>query len=315
MIRIGVIGAGRWGMNLVRTFRELGHLYAIAETSKSLRKDLVTHYPEVLIYDSHKDLLESGVHAVVIAVPAPDHYLLAKQSLERGLDVFVEKPMTLTSKEAEDLVQIANRKGQVLMVGHLLVHQPAVQWIGKAIRKGIIGKVHSLAHNRRKLGTIRTGENVLWSLGVHDLAVSLYLLDADPIEVKAYGKRLIQHDIEDEIELHLTFPHGVKVSLSCSWLWPEPERSMLIRGTEGMLVYKEEHQTVTLCRTRVAKDLHIEDKNREVVFKGHANPLLLECQHYIDCVKNRTVPLTDGKSGTAVVRVLERAMQEIERNQ
>lgn len=312
MIRIGVIGAGRWGMNLIRTFQELGHLYAVAETSTSLRSALAVHYPQARLYASHKDLLESGAEAVIIAAPATDHYPLAKQSLEQGLDVFMEKPMTLTSAEAEDLVQIAKGKGRVLMVGHLLVHQPAVQWIRKAIGKGMIGRVHSLAHTRRKLGKIRKAENVLWSLGVHDLAVCLHLLDADPVEVKAYGKRLIQRDIEDEVELHLTFPYGVKASLYCSWLWPEQERRLLIRGTEGMFVYEEEHQTVTLHRKWVKDDLNIEDKNREVVFTGHAQPLLLECRHFIDCVKNRAVPLTDGESGAAVIRVLEQAMQEVD---
>jgi predicted dehydrogenase len=310
MKKIAVIGAGQWGKNVVRTFAELGALVAVAEASAAIRADVGASYPEVPFYSSYDSILTNeAIEAVAIATPVATHFAIAREALLAGKDVFVEKPMTLYAEEARELHRLARKMGRILMVGHLLLYQPAIQWIKQYFVSGELGEVYSLHQQRAKLGRVRTVENVLWSLGVHDVAVLLHLVGEEPVQVAVHGQRVLQREIEDDVHLHLTFQNGVQAHLHTSWLWPEQERRLVVIGSRGMLVYDELQQTVTLHRKTIEGDLSARDAGSEVVFAGHAEPLRVECEHFLACIANRETPLSDGENGIAVISVIEAAIE------
>lgn len=308
MKKVIVVGAGQWGKNLVRTFFELDALAGIVEASEKLHRDIIKNYTDIPVYQSIDEINNiSSVHGVVIATPAFSHYELAKKCLLSGKDVFIEKPMTLSSKEGQKLVKIAREYERILMVGHLLLYQPAVQEIKAVLNSGVIGRVVTLHQQRLKLGRVRSIENVLWSFGVHDLAVFLYLIGEEPIELQCVGQDILQSTIEDDVYLHLHFANGVKAHLHTSWLYPEIVRKLTIIGTEGMLEYDEVMQTVTLHKKGINGDLSNRDEGSDIIFQGESKPLTAECQHFLDCIEKRVNPISDGENGTAVVKILERA--------
>ncbi|MBC7345661.1 MAG: Gfo/Idh/MocA family oxidoreductase, partial [Clostridia bacterium] len=199
----------------------------------------------------------------------------------------------LSKAEAQELVEIAEKQNRVLMAGHLLLYQPAIRWIKEYIQSGALGRVAFLAQERLKFGRVRAVENVLWSFGIHDIAVLLYLVGQKPEEVKAAGQGFLQERIEDDVYVHLRFLGGVQAHLHVSWLWPQPRRSLTIVGSEGMLTYDELEQKVILHNKRVGPGLQHHDGGGEVVFQASEEPLLLECHHFLECVERRTIPLSD----------------------
>ncbi|HYG56567.1 MAG TPA: Gfo/Idh/MocA family oxidoreductase [Symbiobacteriaceae bacterium] len=304
--RVGVIGAGNWGKQVVRTFHALGALGAVGEADTALHPALGAQYPGIPLYADHRDLLKEPVPAVVIATPVSTHYAIAREALLAGKDVLVEKPITMSVAEAADLVALARDRGRILMVGHLLLFQPAVQWLKAYLDKGALGRVFTLYQERLNLGRARAVENALWSLGVHDVAVLLYLMGQPPCRVQATGQRILQPDIEDDVYLHMHFPGGTKAHLHTSWLWPEKRRRLVVLGSEGMLIYDESDRSVTLHRKRVTPDLQSRDDGSEIVFQGSGQPLTLEAVHFLAGVHAHTAsPLIDGTQGLEVVRVLE----------
>jgi predicted dehydrogenase len=306
---VGVIGAGNWGRNLVRTFHGLGALAAVAEANTAMHPALSAAYPGVPLYANYRELLACAVDAVVVATPAPSHHAIASEALLAGKDVLVEKPMTLSAADAADLVALARERGRILVAGHLLLFQPAVQWIKQYLAGGALGQVHALYQERLNLGKARPVENALWSLGVHDVAVMLGLMGGAPDRVEATGQCMLQPGIEDDVHLHLHFPGKAQAHLHTSWLWPEKRRRLGVLGSAGMLVYDELAQTVTLHRKWIAPaDLGTRDRGSEVLFRGSGEPLALEAAHFLECVATRTrSPLADGVHGLEVVRVLEAA--------
>lgn len=306
-MRVGVIGAGNWGKNLVRTFYRLGELAAVAEPNPDARQRLSAEYPGVLLYGDHRDLLAKDVPAVAIATPAHTHYRIAREALLAGKDVFVEKPLALSKAEAAELVEIAEKQNRILMAGHLLLYQPAIRRIKEYIESGALGRIAFFTQERLKFGRVRAVENVLWSFGVHDIAVLLYLVGKKPQEVKATGRRFLQESIEDDVYVHLRFAGGVQAHLHVSWLWPETRRRLTIAGSEAMLTYDELEQKVILHRKRVTPDLQHHDEGSEVVFRGNEEPLFLECRHFLECIEKRINPLSDGRSAVEVIEVLEAA--------
>ncbi|MBD0384165.1 Gfo/Idh/MocA family protein [Paenibacillus sedimenti] len=310
--RVIVIGAGQWGKNLVRTFNELHALAAVAEFDKGLRESLSVNYPDIPLYEDYKEAIAKTESAgVVIATPAHTHYEVAVYALEAGKDVFVEKPITLSSHDANELIAIAERHQRILMVGHLLMYQPAIQKMKSLIDQGVIGALKSLHQERMKLGRVRSVENVLWSFGVHDIAVFLYLIGQPPRALSVSGQAILQLDIEDDVYLHLSFNNGISAHLHTSWLWPELRRRLVAVGDCGMLVYDEERQTVTLHRKGVRSDLSNWDDGCEVVFEGADQPLKLECAHFLECITERKQPISDGANGLEVIRILEEASKSL----
>ena len=304
-MRIAVIGAGDWGVNLIHNLSQLGVLSHAVDKEKHSLELISRKYPETECLDSFESLLESNIDAVAIATPAQSHYEIASTFLKAGKDVFIEKPMTLCSKEASELVDIAKLNNSILMVGHMLLYQPAIQFIKTYLAEGHIGQIYHLHQERLKLGRVRSKENVIWSLGVHDIAVLLYLAGSAPHEIQCSGHSGIQEQIQDDAYVHMTFQSGTKAHLHSSWIWPENSRCMRIIGSKAMLVYDEMKQTVTLHKKRISEDLENIDEGEETLFEGSAQPLRLEMEHFVHCIKTRETPISDGLSGLAVIRVLE----------
>lgn len=309
--KVGLIGAGGWGRNLARVLYELGALGGVAELQPGIRAELSMVYRHIPIYPDHHALLETDLPAVAIATPAATHYALTKEALSAGKHVFVEKPLAMSAAEAEDLVKLANKTGRILMVGHLLLYQPAIRWLKTFLDSGSLGKIWSFHQERLNLGKVRTVENALFSLAVHDVAVLLYLVGRSPERVEARGQAALQPGIEDDVYLHLRFPDDVQAHIHASWLWPEKRRRLTVIGSEGMLVYDELDQTIVLHRKGINPDLTNRDEGQEVVFQGQDEPLRLELAHFLECLTQGRQPLSNGASAIPVVKVLEEATRQL----
>jgi predicted dehydrogenase len=306
-MKIGIIGTGNWGKNLVRNFSNLGVLAGIADGIEANRTAALKINPNIEVFNDHTTLLSKGYDAVAIATPAHTHFSIAKEAIEAGCDVFVEKPMTLDPTESEALVELANQQNRILMVGHLLLYQPAIAYIKEAIERNEIGQIYNMHQRRSKLGRVRTVENVLWSFGVHDVAVLLYLAGQKPSEIQAVGHCGVQAHLEDDTFLHLTFPDGSKAHLHNSWIWPTVERCLIITGKKGMLIYDEIEQKVKIIKKSIDSNLQNVDLGEEIACHGNSQPLSIELEHFIQCCENRTQPHSCGQSGLDVVKVLNQA--------
>lgn len=313
MPRIGVIGAGNWGKNHVKTFHALGALAAVAEADPQRREAIKEGFPQAVVYDDYRALLnDERIDGVVVASPAFTHHEISRAALLAGKDVLVEKPMAMNLAEADELIALAKSGGRILMVGHLLLYSPAVRAIIDTVKNGDIGEIVHLELRRLKLGRVRREENVFWSFAPHDLAVVLQLVEGAPVAVKASGICALQSNIEDDVHAHLTFENGVRAHLHASWFWPEVERRTVIVGTEGMIFYDELKNEARLYSKGIDHDLEIWDKGvREIPFQKSAALLELEDRHFLDCIEQRAVPLTDGENGRKVIDILMRVDAEL----
>lgn len=303
-----------WGNNHVNTLAGMGELGAVVEMSDLLRSAVEENHPGTPVFSDLSTFLEgakeSGIVGAVIATPAHTHAAIGVQCMEAGLNVLVEKPMTLTSDDSRLLVEKAKELSSVLMVGHLLLFQPAIQFVKEFLDDGKLGQVYTLTQRRSKLGRARAVENVLWSFGVHDVAVLLYLVGTAPDKVQYTGHSAITEGIDDDAHLHLTFngaQGSVVANLHNSWLWPRVERELIVTGEKGILVYDELNQKVIFHDKGIVKEgLANRDEGEQVVFEGAAQPLQLELAHFIECCETGQTPIADGQNGLDVVEVLER---------
>ena len=310
MTQVIVVGSGHWGKNLVRNFYELGSLAGIVEVSPELQQRMKEQYPDVPLFTDLETALATDIPAVVLATPAPTHYALALKVLQVGKDVFVEKPMTLHGKEAKELATYADAHDLILMVGHLLLYQPAIAWMRDYLNSGSAGQVHHIATQRLNLGKVRTTENVWWSLAPHDVSIILDLLGNPKLkQVQASGHARLQTGIADEVHVDLTFDSGQTAHLHCSWQWPLKQRGLFAIADKQMLIYDEIQQVVTVHHKHIDAQLATVDAGSEVINIADAQPLKLECQHFLDCIKTRQQPHSNGWNGVAVVTILD-AVQE-----
>lgn len=306
--RVAVVGAGNWGKNLVRNFHALDALGAVVEVSPELRQRVTADYPEVPVFDRLETVLASDIPAVVIATPAPTHYDLALQALKAGKDVFIEKPMTLEMETARSLATYADQHDRILMVGHLLLYQPAIAWMRDYLATGKAGTVRHVSTQRLKLGRVRAHENVWWSFAPHDISVVLDLLGSPEVQdIQAQGQAMIQPTVEDYVHVDLTFANGTSAHIHCSWYWPTVERRTVVIAERQILVYDEIAQTVTIHQQHIEDNLQHVDAGKEAIDVAAAEPLKLECQHFLDCIAQRQTPRSDGWNGVAVVNILEQA--------
>ncbi|MBT5378101.1 MAG: Gfo/Idh/MocA family oxidoreductase [Opitutae bacterium] len=311
MPKVSIIGAGNWGKNLIKTFSELGSLESIVELNPSIREQMAQDYPNMRVLDNYETLLASEIDAVAIATPVSTHFSIARKFLEAGKDVFVEKPITMSVDETQQLVDIATSSGNVLMTGHLLLYQPAIKFIHDYINAGKLGQIYSLHLERKNLGTIRSVENVMWSLGVHDIAVMVYLLGSAPLKVTAHGHCGLQAGVEDSVYLNLRFKGDVLAHLHNSWLWHEKKRGTTVIGERGILHYDELAQTVTLHKKSFNSDLKVINEGEEILFSGAAQPLRVELEHFIHCIKTREIPRSGPVNALAVIEILEQAQIQL----
>lgn len=307
MNQVIVVGAGNWGKNLVQNFHALGALAGIVEVDTHLREAIAQQYPDIAIYDQYQSALATEITAIVIATPAPTHYSLALAALEAGKDVFVEKPMTLSTAEAEALATYADRQGRILMVGHLLLYQSAIAWMKDYLATGKAGEVLHVTTQRTKLGRVRREENVWWSFAPHDISVVLTLLGQPKLaKVKATGQAMLQPGIEDNIHVDLSFQNGQTAHIHCSWFAPLLERKTTVIGRHQMLVYDEISQTVTIYNKTIDDQLNNQDQGSWQAEIEMLPPLRQECQHFLNCLESRQQPISNGWNGVAVVEILEK---------
>jgi|HubBroStandDraft_1064217.scaffolds.fasta_scaffold06007_7 UDP-2-acetamido-3-amino-2,3-dideoxy-glucuronate N-acetyltransferase len=315
-VQVGVVGCGYWGRNLVRNFHHLGALAAVCDVEPRNLEEM-RHTYSVFASSHYEELLSMPeVQAVVLATPAASHYELAKKAMLHGKDVFVEKPLALRLDEGEELVEIARKQSRVLMVGHLLHYHPAIKELRRLLDLGELGRVEYISSSRLNLGKLRTEEDILWSFAPHDIAAVLHLLGETPTSVAAQGASYLNHPISDVTLTILGFKSGVKAHIFVSWLHPFKEQKLVIVGNRKMAVFDDTQSDQKL----VLYPHRIEWVNRqpvarraegEVVPLSKEEPLRLECSHFLDCVRDRTTPQTDGENGLRVLRVLHAAGQSV----
>jgi UDP-2-acetamido-3-amino-2,3-dideoxy-glucuronate N-acetyltransferase len=313
---IGVIGCGYWGRNLVRNFFELGHLAAICDVDEARRGEMTAKYGVRAVRRPEELFASEEVQAVAIAAPAAQHFELAKSAMLAGKDVFVEKPLALRVEEGEELAHLARERSKVLMVGHLLHYHPAIVELRRLIQAGELGKVEYISSSRLNLGKLRTEEDILWSFAPHDISAILHLLNETPARVAAQGSSYLNHPISDVTLTVLNFGSGVKAHIFVSWLHPFKEQKLVIVGDRKMAVFDDtqtenklvlyQHRVEWVDRVPVARRAE-----PEVVKLGSEEPLRVECHHFLECVRERQTPRTDGENGVQVLRILHAAGQSI----
>jgi len=315
---LGVVGLGYWGPNLLKSLSRIPQVrlkYA-HDVDKDKWGKLASVYPETRFAENFELLLsDEELDAVVIASPAPTHAALAQQALLVDKDVFVEKPLALSTADAKQLVKLAADRNRVLMVGHLLEYHPAVTRLKEIIDSGELGEIFYAYTRRLNLGIIRRNENALWSLGPHDLSIILRLLDQEPVEVQASGQGYLNEAIEDVVFGTLRFTGGRIAHLHMSWFDPQKERKITIVGSEKMAVFDDMSQDgkLKLYDKGVRKPEHESYHGYgSLRFGGivspdltDVEPLEVECQHFVECLLERKRPISDGHSGLRVVRVLD----------
>ncbi len=314
MTRVAHAGVGGWGKNVVRVVGELADLTWICDTDEGRRAEFASRYPQARVTASFEDTLGDDVDAVVVATPVPSHHPLARQALEAGKHVFVEKPPAMRGEEMEELVALARDRELVLMPGHLLLYHPGLRKVKELVDSGGLGDVACVYGNRQNLGRIRSNENALWSLGVHDLSVILWLLGEEPVEVVAYGQDFVQPGIEDVVFCFLRFPSGKVAHMHLSWLDPHKMRRMTVVGREKMVVFDdmelERKVTVYEKAPWEPADTYGEWRTRtgDIFSPKVANdePLKLELQHFLRLCADGPGDHREALDGLAVVRVLDR---------
>lgn len=313
MTKIVQIGCGHWGKNLTRNFAEIGALAGVVDGNpETARRMAEAHGVPVTTLDAA--LADPAVDGISMATPAPGHAALATRALKAGKHVYVEKPLALSTADAEALIRLADEKGRTLMVGHLLQYHPVFRELRRQVDGGLIGDVQYVYSNRMSLGKFRIEENVLWSFAPHDFSMLLSLVGAEPRSVTAQGASFVTQGIADWCTVQFDFANGVRGHIQTSWLHPFKEHRLVVIGSGGMLVFEDsapdwEHKLAHYAHRIVPTDAAPVPEKADAVYlpveKGE--PLRDECQHFVDCVQTGATPRTDGREGLAVLRALNMA--------
>lgn len=304
--RIAVVGCGLWGKNLVRNFYNLGALYAGCDLDNEVLKTATAEYPDVLFTNNIDELLYNDkIDAVVIATPSHTHYNLVKRALECGKHVYVEKPIATSADEAKELNELADKKKAVLMVGHLLMYHPAVNRLKNLIEDGVLGDIEYIQSDRLNINFYKNDRSVMWDLAPHDLSMIGYIIDKSPLQVKsAVGASTENDGVMDIVHIDIEFPDNIHAHISNSWIHPLKRVMLIVRGSKA---------TAVLDDTESSNKLQLYDNfsqtKRLIDYPEYLEiePLKLECQHFINCIKNKMKPRSDGLNGYNVVKVLEEA--------
>lgn len=319
-ITVACVGAGNWGKNQVRAFATLPKCrlkYIIDITPATLQKMRLQYPQAVSTSDIGQALQDPEVRAMVIATSAPTHYRLAKACLLANKDVFIEKPMVLDVNEGMELIELAERYHLHIQVGHLLLFHPAVTMLKQLLDQGHLGTLKYIYTQRLNLGTVRSDENALWSLGPHDISLANFLLEGEPADVTAVGGSYLQKNIEDVVFLHLEYPGQRSVHIHVSWLDPHKTRRVTLVGSQKMAVF-DDMQTVEKLRVYdkgIQQDSYetfresfgLRDGDIVIPSIPNIEPLRLQAEHFLACVTTRQQPLVSGPQGLSVVRTLQQA--------
>lgn len=316
---IVLVGHGYWGKNIARNLFQIGVLRGVCDADEEVLQEVGELYPEIQRYESLSDVLaDDQVAGVAISTQARTHATLALQALHAGKDVFVEKPLALSYETGKQVVELADRTGRVLMVGHLLEYHPAVLRLVDLVRAGELGRLQYIYSNRLNLGKFRREENILWSFAPHDIAIILRLAAESPIEVVATGGAYLQANVADTTVTNLLFDSGLRAHIFVSWLHPHKEQRLVVVGSKKMALFDD--------RAVPEEKLVVYDKgadwvnNLPVPRQGDgipmpydvAEPLRMEMEHFVHCMETRTRPTTDGYSGLRVLSVLQSAQQSLQ---
>ncbi len=313
--RIALFGCGYWGRNLARNLHEFACLEAICDTDPAAASELRKVFSGVAIMsDSDSIFRLPQITAVAIATPAVSHYQMIKKCLLADKDVFVEKPLALDLQEAEELVQLAESRKLILMVGHILQYHPALIKLKELVTQGELGKIQYIYSNRLNIGRLRTEENILWSFAPHDISAILMLLGEEPVRISAFGGDYLNRGIFDTTLTTLEFRNGTKGHIFVSWLHPYKEQRLIVVGSRAMAVF-DDMVSEKLCI--YPHDIEWKDGKIPVAHKAeskvivveHKEPLKEELRHFLECLQTRQKPKTDGEEGLRVLRVLSKAEQ------
>jgi len=325
-LKFGQIGLGAWGKNLLRTFSGFPDVsMAIAcDIDASQIKKLCGAFPNTKFTGDPLTVInDQTLDAVIIATPPAEHLEMASKALESGKDVFVEKPLVLNIDDGRKLLEIADSKKRILMVGHIMEFHPASLKMKEYIDSGKLGKIHYLYSSRVNLGKVRDIENSLWSFAPHDISLITFLLGQMPVRVSATGQAYLQKGIEDVVFLTMHFADKTMAHIHVSWLDPHKERKLTVVGSKMMAVFDDTESSEKLwlydkgVETKLDYNTYGEYLSLRVgdiliPSVDSAEPLKLECQHFIDCVKNRTGPRSDGRDGLRVLTILSAAQKSME---
>ena len=328
-VTVGVIGCGYWGPLLVRNFRSLPdcQLKAVCDLNTDRLRHINTLYPDVEGMTQPRQFLNGvNLDAVVIVTPVQHHYSIAKASLLAGKHTFIEKPMASSSAECEELIEIAQRNGLVLMLDHTFLYSSPVQKIAQIVQAGDLGEIRYINCRRLNLGLFQKDINVAWDLAPHDISIILHILDEFPTVVNCQGNAHITPGVEDVTNMSLSFRHKRFATIQSSWLEPRKIREMTIVGTRRMIVYDDlrTREKIRIYDARVERPPHY-DTFTEFQYSYHygdsyipylhqEEPLKLACQHFIDCINALSQPLTGGPQGLEMVRILEAATASLKKN-
>ena len=328
-ISVGVVGFGYWGPLLVRNFRGLANcdFKAVCDVSEARLKHLKGLYPDVEgISDYHRFFNDLDLDAIVIATPVRYHYSLAKASLLAGKHTFIEKPMASSSAECEELIEIAERMGLILMVDHTFLYSSSVRKIVEIVEAGDIGDIRYINSRRLNLGLFQKDINVAWDLAPHDISIILHILGEFPIAINCQGNAHVTANIEDVTNISLTFPNNRFATIQSSWLEPRKVREMTIVGSRRMIVYDDLQtlEKIKVYDVRVERAPHY-DTFAEFQYSYHygdsyiphiqqEEPLKEVCQHFIDCIENGAKPISGGVEGLELIRILEAASVSLKAN-
>ena len=325
MKTVGLIGYGYWGPNILRVLQKDRYCQVkwVCDLNEERLAQMRKEYPNVLTTQRTDEVLgDPETEALCIATPVSTHFSLAKEGLLMEKDVFVEKPFTTSSEEAETLIDLAEKSNRILMVGHVFQYSPPVVKIKKLISEGELGNICFISSSRVNLGIHRKDVSVLWDLASHDLSMILYWIDEEPIKVSAVGRGYILPDLPDVAFLNMIFASGVITNTEVSWLAPTKLRRTTIVGSKKMLIYDD---TQNIEKIKVF-DKGVEFKNPETFGEfqlsyrtgkilspilENAEPLQIELRHFLECVEEKKSPRTDGRSGLRVVKILELAEKSL----
>jgi len=324
--KIGVAGYGYWGPKLVRNLSEtpMAALTWVADLDAERLDRLRAHHPSLRLTQSYDEMLASDVDAVVVATPIRTHYRLAKAALLAGKHVMVEKPLTASSREADELTDLAERRGLTLMAGHTFEYNAAIRTLREIVRSGDLGRIYYVDAARLNLGLFQADINVLWDLAPHDLSILLYVLGTDPLSVSARGTANVRPGIHDVAYLDVVFPEGVLAHLHLSWLDPCKVRRVTIVGSRKMVVCNDlaDSEKIRIYDKGVARpyetdrfaDFHLAYRYGDVTIPHvpFQEPLRVQVDHFIDCVRTGMRPQSDGRVGAKVVRILEQADRSLQ---
>jgi len=328
-VNIGVVGCGYWGPNLIRNFRSLSgcHVKLACDVDPKRLLHLKQLYPEIKAISDFEELVKDPeIHGICIATPVWSHFELAKKSLEAGKHTFVEKPLASNVSQCKELVELADNRGLILMTGHTFIYSTPVRRIKEIINAGDIGKILYISSQRMNLGLFQTDINTAWDLAPHDISIILYILEIPVTSVNCQGRAHINPGIEDVTNMSLMFSNGEFATIQNSWLDPNKVRRMTFVGSRRMILYDDNEplEKIKIYDKRVEVPPHY-DTFAEFHYSYHygdmyipylkqVEPLKVQCEHFLDCIRTGQEPLSSGSEGLRVVEVLEAASESLKRD-